>query len=113
MSDEALPPSPPGGSPAPPAPSTPAPPAPLPAVRRYALAVLVRPRLWPAALAEVARLARPGWWRHWPPVPAPTPELWRFRMITAYGGRGDAEPDVGDVLAFLRWAGRMGRWRKA
>ena len=82
-------------------------------VGRIVGAVLVRPRLWPAAVAEVARLARPGWWRRWPPVPAPTPELWRFRMITAYGGDGDAAPDVDDVVTFLRWAGRMRHWRKA
>jgi hypothetical protein len=87
--------------------------APGPSVRRLALAVLVRPWLWPAAAAEVVRLAAPGWWRRWPPLPVPTPELWRLRMITAYGGAGDAEPDVEDVVSFLRWAGRMRRWRKA
>ena len=84
-----------------------------PTMGRVVAAVLVRPRLWPAALAEAARLARPGWWRRWPPVPAPTPELWRFRMTTAYGGAGDAVPEADDVVSFLRWAGRMRRWRKA
>lgn len=87
-------------------------PAPAVPVARIVGAVLRRPRLWPAAVAEAARLARPGWWHRWPPVPAPTPELWRFRMITAYGGAGDGVPDVDDVVTFLRWAGRMRHWRK-
>ena len=106
MSDEGAPAAPavaPGGAPE----------AAIPPLRRVALAVLARPLLWPAAVAELSRLARPGWWRRWPPVPVPTPELWRFRMTTAYGGAGDTAPEVDDVLTFLRWAGRMGRWRKA
>ncbi|MHB8682389.1 MAG: hypothetical protein ACYDA2_09900 [Acidimicrobiales bacterium] len=74
--------------------------------------VLARPWLWPAAVSAVLRLARPGWWRHWPPVPLPDPDLWRFRMETAYGGRGDAVPVPEDVLSFLRWTRDMTEWRK-
>lgn len=75
-------------------------------------AIARRPWLWPAALAEAARLATPGWWRHWPPVPAPDPALWRFRMETAYGGTGDALPDPHDVVSFIAWCGAMRRWRR-
>ena len=39
--------------------------------RRVAGAVLARPGLWLTALGQVLRLARPGWWHRWPPVPAP------------------------------------------
>ena len=75
-------------------------------------AVAVRPWLWPVAVAQVARLARPGWWRRWPPLPVPDESLWRFRMETAYGGAGDAEPDAGDVRTFLRWSRDMRHWRR-
>jgi hypothetical protein len=75
-------------------------------------AVAVRPWLWPAAAAEVARLAAPGWWRRWPPVPLPDAALWRFRMETVYGGEGDATPDAEDVVSFLHWCGGMGSWRR-
>jgi hypothetical protein len=75
-------------------------------------AVAVRPWLWPAAAAEVLRLAAPGWWRRWPPLPLPDDGLWRFRMETAYGGAGDSTPDAEDVVTFVRWCGRMGRWRR-
>jgi hypothetical protein len=71
-----------------------------------------RPWLWPAAVAEAARLARPGWWRRWPPLPVPDEALWRFRMETAYGGTGDALPDAADVVSFIGWCSTMGRWRR-
>jgi hypothetical protein len=75
-------------------------------------ALVRRPWLWPAAVVEVLRLARPGWWRHWPPVPTPDPALWRFRMETAYGGDGDATPRDEDVASFVAWCSAMGRWRR-
>ena len=53
-----------------------------------------RPWLWPDAVMEAVRLAPPGWWRRWPPVPLPDAALWRFRMETAYGGSGDRVPDA-------------------
>jgi hypothetical protein len=67
-----------------------------------AVAVAVRPRLWGTAVAQLFRLAAPGWWRHWPPVPLPAPEYLRFRMQTAYGDPA-AEPSATDVVAYLEW----------
>lgn len=75
-------------------------------------AVALHPQLWVAATAEALRLAHPGWWRRWPPLPLPDPALWRFRIETAYGGDGDAAPDPDDVRSFLRWCRDMHRWRK-
>lgn len=69
-------------------------------------AVLVRPGLWLTALAVLLRLAGPGWWRRWPPFPRPDPSYWRFRMETAYGGRGERRPSTADALAYLRWCRR-------
>jgi hypothetical protein len=68
--------------------------------------VVVRPRLWPVAVATLLRLARPGWWRRWPLLPLPDVDYWRFRMVTAYGGTGDALPVPLDVVAYLDWCRR-------
>ena len=69
---------------------------------RAALAVAARPALWPAAAVQVLRLARPGWWRRWPPLPVPDPEWLRFRLQTAYGDpRRPPEPQ--DVVLYLKW----------
>lgn len=65
-------------------------------------AVLVRPSLWVTALAQVLRLARPGWWHRWPPLPLPDGEYLRFRMVTAYGDP-DRRPDPADVVTYLHW----------
>jgi len=85
-------------------------------VKRSAITVLAavatRPWLWPVALTQVLRLARPGWWHRWPPVPLPDGSLWRFRMETAYGGAGDGEPSVEDIQSFLRWSRDMRQWRR-
>ena len=75
-------------------------------------AVALRPWLWSTALAEAVRLAPPGWWRRWPPLPRPDPSLWRFRMETAYGGSGAAVPETADVVSFLEWCGAMRLWRR-
>jgi hypothetical protein len=75
---------------------------------RAAWAVALRPRLWPVAAAQTWRLARPGWWRRWPPVPRPDPDYLRFRLQTAYGD-GGAEPPAADVVAYLDWCRRFGR----
>jgi hypothetical protein len=75
-------------------------------------AVAIRPWLWPVAVAQVVRLARPGWWHRWPPVPLPDASLWRFRMETAYGGTGEGAPDAEDVRSFLRWSRDMRHWRR-
>jgi len=83
-----------------------------PVIAAVVAAVARRPWLWPAAVAEAARLVRPGWWRRWPPLPVPDDALWRFRMETAYGGSGDAVPEAEDVASFLGWCSTMGRWRR-
>ncbi len=75
-------------------------------------AVAVHPGLWGTAVAEAFRLRRRHWWRTWPPLPLPTDELWRFRMITAYGGEGNAVPRQQDVVSFLGWCRDMCRWRR-
>ena len=82
------------------------------AVVPVARAVARRPWLWPVALEEAWRLARPGWWHRWPPLPVPDSALWRFRMETAYGGRGDQTPRENDIVSFLSWARAMRGWRR-
>ena len=75
-------------------------------VGRAALAVAVRPRLWGVAVAQVLRLAAPGWWRRWPPLPLPDPGYLRFRLQTAYGDP-DRRPEPADVVAYLDWCRRF------
>ncbi|MBV8236805.1 MAG: hypothetical protein JO075_13990 [Acidimicrobiia bacterium] len=70
--------------------------------RRVAAAVIVRPGLWATAVGQVVRLAHPGWWHRWPPLPAPDSAYLRFRLQTQYGDP-DREPEPTDVLAYLRW----------
>lgn len=81
-------------------------------VTSVVVSVAIRPWLWPVAVIQILRLARPGWWHRWPPVPMPDRPLWHFRMETAYGGTGDAEPDASDVRSFLRWSRDMRHWRR-
>ncbi|HUA95589.1 MAG TPA: hypothetical protein VMB82_08665 [Acidimicrobiales bacterium] len=76
------------------------------AVGPVLVAVALRPWLWPVAVVTVLRLARPRWWRRWPPVPSPDPDYWRFRMETAYGGDGGGRPAPPDVVDYLRWCRR-------
>jgi len=80
---------------------------------RAVLGVLARrPWLAPAALGAALRLARPRWWRRAPLLPLPDPALWRFRMETAYGGSGDAEPSPEDIRTFVEWSAQMRGWRR-
>lgn len=72
------------------------------AVTVLVLTVLRRPDLWWSALGALRRLAAPGWWRDRPYLPLPDPELWRFRMTTAYG-RADVDPEPADVISYLAW----------
>jgi hypothetical protein len=67
-----------------------------------ALAVARRPDLWVTAARQVARLAPEGWWRRSPYLPLPDPTYLRFRMVTAYGGDGEA-PRPHDVVTYLHW----------
>jgi len=69
------------------------------------LAVAKSPPLWVTAVRQVARLAPPGWWRQWPPLPLPDHDYLRFRLQTMYGGEGRS-PDAQDVLAYLSWCKR-------
>jgi len=62
--------------------------------------------LWGVAVRQCLRLAEPGWWRRWPPVPAPDPDYLAFRFQTAFGDRG-AGPAPADVVAYLRWCRRF------
>ena len=66
-------------------------------------AVLAHPSLWPTALRQARRLARPGWWRRRPYLPLPPPAYLRFRLETAYGGAGDQAPAPEDLVTYLRW----------
>jgi hypothetical protein len=68
---------------------------------RAGVAVLRRPRLWPTAVGQAVRLARPGWWRRAPFLPLPDPDYVRFRMQTAYGSHGTPTGD--DLVAYLNW----------
>jgi len=76
-------------------------------VRPAALAVALRPMLWGVALGQCLRLAAPGWWRRWPPLPLPDPSYLRFRLQTGYGD-GPGPPPV-DVVAYLEWCRRFRR----
>lgn len=69
---------------------------------RAALVVVAHPGLWAIAVVQLLRLARPGWWRRWPPIPAPDPEYLRFRLQTQYGD-SEREPAPRDLVAYLRW----------
>ena len=69
---------------------------------RAAVAVLARPALWGVAVAQVVRLAQPGWWRRRPFLPVPDPAYLRFRLQTAYGDP-DREPEPADVVSYLHW----------
>jgi hypothetical protein len=77
-----------------------------------ALAVLGRPGLWPTAVALAWRLARPGWWRSWPPLPLPPRAYATFRLHTALGDDPDARLDPAEVVAYLEWCRRMKTWQR-
>ena len=74
---------------------------------RAGVAVLARPGLWPTALRQAVRLARPQWWRRPPFLPVPDPDYVRFRLQTAYGPHGT--PAAGDLVAYLNWCREFGR----
>jgi hypothetical protein len=73
--------------------------------------VVTRPNLWVIAILQALRLATPGWWRSWPPLPLPTANLWRLRMLTAYGGDGSGLPEGSDVASYLEWCRHARSWR--
>lgn len=65
-------------------------------------AVLVRPRLWPTAIAQGLRMAPRGWWRRKPYLPVPDAAYLRFRLQTQYGS-DSVEPSPADLVAYLEW----------
>lgn len=67
-----------------------------------AVAIVRRPRLWPAAARQARALVPTGWWRRRPFLPVPDRAWLRFRMTTAYGDAG-AALDVEDLLTWLAW----------
>jgi hypothetical protein len=74
------------------------------------LVVLRHPGLWGTALLQLFRLATPGWWRHWPPLPLPDPEYLRFRLQTQYGGDvSGRSPDPRDLVTYLHWCRGYGK----
>lgn len=78
---------------------------------RAGLGVLAHPELWPTAIAQAHRLARPGWWRHRPFLPLPDAGYVRFRLQTGYGERG--EPTAADLVSYLRWCREFSRYLHA
>jgi hypothetical protein len=68
---------------------------------RAAALVLARPALWPTALRQAGRLARPRWWARVPFLPVPDRDYLRFRFETQYGASGRADPH--DLVAYLEW----------
>jgi hypothetical protein len=71
-----------------------------------ALAVIARPALWGTAVVQTLRLAAPGWWHRWPPLPVPDPDYLRFRLQTAFGD-AEAAPSPSDVVSYLDWCKRF------
>jgi len=68
--------------------------------------VAARPGLWPTAVRQAGRLARPHWWSRAPFLPLPDPDYLQFRFETQYGA---APPAAHDVVAYLEWCRAMER----
>ncbi len=75
-----------------------------------ALELARHPSLWPTAVAQAGRLARPRWWRRPPFLPVPHRDYLRHRLETQYGWDGEPEPD--DVITYLEWCRQMTRLRR-
>jgi hypothetical protein len=72
-------------------------------------AVVVRPNLWWVAGRQALRLAEPGWWRKWPPVPRPAAGYLAFRLECATGcAARDATP--AEVVSYLEWCRKHAAW---
>jgi hypothetical protein len=76
-----------------------------------ARAVAARPRLWPTAVAQAARLVPSGWWRRWPPLPVPDRDYLEFRVRTAYGDE-HRQVEPADVVSWLEWCRAHGARRR-
>ena len=77
-------------------------------VIRSASAVAARPRLWPTAVAQLARFAPDRWWLRPPFIPLPAPELTGFRSETMYGDP-DIPPSPADIVVWLEWCRTQNR----
>ena len=66
-------------------------------------AVLRRPGLWATAARQMFRLARRRWWLRPPFLPVPDRDYLRFRLVTMYGGDGDAAMEPEDLVEWLEW----------
>ncbi len=75
---------------------------------RAGWAVLRHPSLWAVAVVQVLRLAVPGWWHRWPPIPLPDAGYLRFRLQTQYGD-AEREPAPADLLSYLHWCKSYGK----
>ena len=81
---------------------------------QLARALARRPGLWPTAVAQAARLARPRWWAHPPFLPLPDPDYVRFRLETQYGRDVAADGIAADdLLAYLEWCRQVSRLSRA
>lgn len=72
--------------------------------------LLRRPGLWTTALVVGVRLVPRRWWRQPPRLPLPDAAYMAFRMETAYGAP-DHPPEPADLVEYLEWCRRQGRWR--
>jgi hypothetical protein len=79
---------------------------------RGAALVAARPELWPTAVRQGLRLARPRWWRRPPFLPIPAHDYLRFRFETQYGTPTPADADPHDLVAYLRWCRAMEQARR-
>lgn len=58
------------------------------------------PSLWGAAFHQARVLPSNGWWKAWPPLPAPTETYWHFRMETAFADK-EYVPNGEELLSVL------------
>ncbi len=73
--------------------------------------VAIRPALWPTALRQAFRFARPGWWGRPPFLPTPDRATLRFRLETQYGAEGPMR--AGDLVRYLEWCRDQERLRRS
>ncbi|MDQ3782198.1 MAG: hypothetical protein M3349_04575, partial [Actinomycetota bacterium] len=69
---------------------------------RLLFAVARHPDVWLQAARVTWRTAPAGWWRRPPFLPISDETYRRWRITTAYGGKGETTVDPDDVVAYLR-----------
>lgn len=79
-------------------------------ISTVAIALALRPWLWPIAIRQALRISPARWWLKVPPLPAPDSGYMRMRSIIAYGGDGRKIPDAGDIVRYLEWCRDAGRY---